>query len=388
MSAVDINSLTSLLRSGGLSESDAKRERGKVGKTLPSASGATSASDAKASTVRAQSSDRVVTTPEYESFVQFARKCDWRLDEKTLATHFKAFGCKLRPIERAANLVMEEATKSYLIESKPVIVTDSQTEWKTRFKWTSDFFATTYGGCEVICNDRAPARAKDRDSKRPQRSVKMLLSDYKKYMECHVADEAKDPPLYLNGWHAFKHFPELLGDIGYPNSLYFAEDHTEMILQEIDRAISGRKQARMDSEWVHNTDVLLNKVFLGPAGNITRLHFDAHNAHGWLAQIKGRKLFILFPPGDSKFLYPLDGEATTQSPIDPLSPDLDSYPLFSNATLFFAVLQEGETLLVPEGWWHYAVSLETSITVMRNFYNVLTNVKGLVGLFANLKNKK
>ena len=53
-----------------------------------------------------------------------------------------------------------------------------------------------------------------------------------------------------------------------------------MILQEIDRAISGRKQARMDSEWVHNTDVLLNKVFLGPAGNITRLHFDAHNPHG------------------------------------------------------------------------------------------------------------
>ena len=179
-----------------------------------------------------------------------------------------------------------------------------------------------------------------------------------------------------------------MGDIGYPNSLYFDEGHTEMILQEIDRAISGRKQARMDSEWVHNTDVLLNKVFLGPAGNITRLHFDAHNAHGWLAQIKGRKLFILFPPGDSKFLYPLDGEATTQSPIDPLSPDLDSYPLFSNATMFFAVLQEGETLLVPEGWWHYAVSLETSITVMRNFYNVLTNVKGLVGLFANLKNKK
>ena len=71
-----------------------------------------------------------------------------------------------------------------------------------------------------------------------------------------------------------------MGYIGYPNSLYFAEGHTEMILQEIDRAISGRKQARMDSEWVHNTDVLLNKVFLGPAGNITRLHFDAHNAHG------------------------------------------------------------------------------------------------------------
>ena len=51
------------------------------------------------------------------------------------------------------------------------------------------------------------------------------------------------------------------------------------------------------------------------------------------------------------------------------------------------MLREGETLLCPDGWWHYAVSLDESITVMRNFYNALTNVNGLVKLFANLRKK-
>ena len=75
-----------------------------------------------------------------------------------------------------------------------------------------------------------------------------------------------------------------------------------------------------------DTDVLLNKVFMGPVGNITRLHFDAHHAHGWLAQVKGSKLFILYPPSDTDLLQPLEGEATTQSPIDPLAPDLEIFP--------------------------------------------------------------
>lgn len=30
----------------------------------------------------------------------------------------------------------------------------------------------------------------------------------------------------------------------------------------------------------------LNKLFVGPAGTITRLHYDAKDAHGWLAQAR------------------------------------------------------------------------------------------------------
>merc|ERR1712064_252557 len=34
-----------------------------------------------------------------------------------------------------------------------------------------------------------------------------------------------------------------------------------------------------------------------------------------------------------------------------------------------AVVEEGETIVAPQGWWHYAVSLDTSVTIMRNFFS-------------------
>jgi chloride channel 7 len=385
--------------------------------------------DAKARAKKQESG--VSSTPEYETFKKFAEYCCWDFDETKCSDYLeRSHGTRPTPIERACKLRKDEVTSTYLIGSRPVIVTDSQEEWEaTSGKWTPAFFSETYSEAEVIANDRAPARKNDMVLGRTQRSVKMRLPDYITYLH-HFAKKQQqqqnniiskngkeedssihgDPPLYLNGWHAFKHFPELLEDINYPCSHYFLEDHTSMILNEVDKTINSRGRGRMNdgrtsstsaagggsgdssSPWAHETDVLLNKIFIGPAGNITRLHFDAHQAHGWLSQIKGRKLFVLFPPKDTVALCPLKGEATTQSPIDPLHchQSLDQqYPNKYGETteMYFGVLKEGETLLIPAGWWHYAVSLETSITVMRNFYNALTNVQGLVQLFAKTYQK-
>ena len=367
--AVSVDTLGSLLREGAtLRVEDGGKERAEETKKSPPA-----------------------TTPEYDSFLRFAERCKWKFDDEA-----KLFPGS-RPIDRASGVRMADVTERYLVGSRPLVVTDALSDWKARSTWSPDYFSSTFGDTAVICNDRAPARIKDRAAGRPQKSVKMPLKRYVSYMKAfkHENDEG-DPPLYLNGWHAFKTHPGLLDDVDYATSSpYFVEDHTRMILGEIDKAITGRGKASAPGasggEWIHSTDVLLNKVFMGPAGNITRLHFDAHRAHGWLAQVKGRKLFLLYPPRDTPKLYPLEGEATTQSPVDPLIPMADHrerYPDFERAELFSCVLQEGETLLIPEGWWHYAVSLSPSITVMRNFYNALTNVNGLVQLFANLRKKK
>jgi chloride channel 7 len=42
------------------------------------------------------------------------------------------------------------------------------------------------------------------------------------------------------------------------------------------------------------------------------------------------------------------------------------------------VLEPGEVVLVPRGWWHYAAALDPSVTVMRNFYHAGTNADALV----------
>ena len=131
-------------------------------------------------------------------------------------------------------------------------------------------------------------------------------------------------------------------------------------------------------------------MFIGPAGTTTRLHFDAHGAHGWLAVVRGRKLFVLFPPSHGAHLYPFDraqsevgpahapAKETTQSPVDPLAPDLRRYPEYAKAELLAAVCGPGDVIVIPKGWWHYAVALEPCITVMRNWWNHATNVQDLL----------
>ena len=47
--------------------------------------------------------------------------------------------------------------------------------------------------------------------------------------------------------------------------------------------------------------------------------------------------------------------------------------------------------IARQGWWHYAVALDASITVMQNFYHAPTNAAGMVQLvlksIAGLKEK-
>ncbi len=73
-----------------------------------------------------------------------------------------------------------------------------------------------------------------------------------------------DVPLYLNGWHAFKTHPELLDDIHWPDSQYFVEDHTSMILKEIDSAISGKKGTPTNPQWVHSKPFLISSPSSAP----------------------------------------------------------------------------------------------------------------------------
>ena len=46
-----------------------------------------------------------------------------------------------------------------------------------------------------------------------------------------------------------------------------------------------------------------------------------------------------------------------------MRPDLNRHPKFRNATVTDVVVQPGETLFVPVGWWHYVRALDVSMTV-------------------------
>ena len=281
--------------------------------------------------------------------------------------------------------------------------------------WDWDRLLARLGpGTRVVANNRAPARVRDSDEACGRAVWRTTFGEYVEYLRSAGepgAAAAERPPLYLNGWGAFTEpgfGSGLWADVGggaaagdgglFPEVF---EDDSFRTMLELDVGLKVSKSAGADPrEWVGRSDRMLNKVFMGPAGCITRLHFDAHGAHGWLAQVRGRKLFVLVPPEDSEKLAPFHhgarGGAPTadssagagaaersQSPIDPLEPDLERFPGYRDARVFVAVCRPGDVILIPRGWWHYAISLDPEgVTVMRNFWSLASgNVRSLIEMW-------
>mmetsp|Transcript_56586 Transcript_56586/g.113604 ORF Transcript_56586/g.113604 Transcript_56586/m.113604 type:complete len:144 (+) Transcript_56586:22-453(+) len=110
---------------------------------------------------------------------------------------------------------------------------------------------------------------------------------------------------------------------------------------------------------------------VGPVATISRSHQEPYASHVWLSQIRGRKQFICYPPKDSENLHCHVDEAVggRTSLFDPSSPDYAAFPRARSATPFSVIVEEGETVVLPCKWWHWAKSLTPSITLMRNFVN-------------------
>lgn len=102
-------------------------------------------------------------------------------------------------------------------------------------------------------------------------------------------------------------------------------------------------------------------LWIGPAGTVTPLHHDLTN--GLLAQVRGRKLFRMVSPLEINSVY---NDQHCFSQVDIEKPDFERFPLFKDATIHEVVLNPGELLLVPVGWWHYVRALDESIMITFN----------------------
>jgi putative sterol carrier protein len=105
--------------------------------------------------------------------------------------------------------------------------------------------------------------------------------------------------------------------------------------------------------------------FLGTQGATTALHRDI--AHNLAVCVFGRKRWTLVSPTQAQLVYsrhvPTDGPCGESCEVDIDAPDLERFPLFAQARPMEVVVEAGEILLVPSGWFHHVVSLELSLNV-------------------------
>lgn len=102
----------------------------------------------------------------------------------------------------------------------------------------------------------------------------------------------------------------------------------------------------------------INVLFMGSMGATTPAHFDEQ--HNFLHQVRGRKLVVVFPHTDYSKMYPFP----TTHPCDRCSmveiraPDFGRFPRFREAQGLYCILEPGDVLYIPYGWWHYCRNLD------------------------------
>jgi ribosomal protein L16 Arg81 hydroxylase len=83
-------------------------------------------------------------------------------------------------------------------------------------------------------------------------------------------------------------------------------------------------------------------------------------------QLRGRKRFRLVPPYEMFNVYPSAGVWSANRHCAADDPE---FALSGQMEVCEVVVDPGEALLIPAGWWHHVLSLDVSISMsFTNFY--------------------
>jgi lysine-specific demethylase 8 len=201
---------------------------------------------------------------------------------------------------------------------------------------------------------------------------------------------------YLAQHDLFAQIPELRTDLCIPDFCYANVPEPEVDEQHDGHtgALNGRDEDE-DEDDDADREPMLNAWF-GPAHTISPLHTDPH--HNILAQAIGRKYVRLYAPSQTDKLYPrtregeVDMSNTSQIDVElamkilegrsfePVSENGEAvsgtndmkqardgfaaqFPMYQEADFVEDVLEAGDCLFIPRGWWHHIRSLSTSCSV-------------------------
>jgi len=217
----------------------------------------------------------------------------------------------------------KEFNARYHYPQKPVILKGLVYQQPAGEKWSIEWFKQIMGD-EII-------EVYDNTNKRHERATttggdkKMPFGEY---LDIIARDEHTNLRMFLVNLYKLR--PELKKDFGCPRIMQGMLGH-------------------------------LGFMFLGGKDTDVRLHYDVDNSCVLLSQIFGRKRVVLFPPEYSDLLYRLP--FNTHSNINVNQPDYEKYPALRHVRGYEFILEPGDAVYMPSGYWHYNTYLEGGMGV-------------------------
>lgn len=273
------------------------------------------------------------------------------------------------PIPRLDNIPMD-AFQAYIDPSTnphgvfPTIFTDLTSTWPalTTHPWSKPAYllSRTFGGRRYVPVELGRSYV-DAGWSQKLLPFRTFLSSYIDPSLPSVSPAPADQRTgYLAQHDLFTQIPALRSDVLLPDYLWTTPPP---------HPIPGKAKERVPAPQLN--------AWLGPAGTITPLHTDA--MHNLLCQVVGRKYVRLYPPecaamcprgveggvdmGNTSRVDVGVVEGWDETPEE--GPDISAAEAEAvRGTEFWdCVLEPGDTLYIPIGWWHYVRSLSVSFSV-------------------------
>lgn len=235
-------------------------------------------------------------------------------------------------VERRATIPRDEFFDRYYATNTPVVITDLVTRWPAFARWTPAYFKERFGHAEVQMTDGRNANP-DYDYQREKHFAPTRMDAF--VDRVLAAGETNDFYLIARNYNTAR--PELA-------PLFDEVDWTHGYLD--------RETARKGSA-----------LWFGPAGTVTPLHHDTSNI--LFAQVYGRKRIYLVSPLETALWH---GARAMYADWDPDRGEAEftRRPELRDVLLREVVLEPGEALFIPVGWWHHVRSLSVSISLALN----------------------
>ena len=247
---------------------------------------------------------------------------------------------KKKHIHIVNNISKKDFNTHYLKPQKPVIIKELTGAYIASKKWTMDYINQVCGDVVVDLYDNSNNNKATAFTK-PDK--KMRFSEYVKT----VSDSTTSLRMFL--FNMFKEKPQLRKDFPCP---------------KIFKGLLGK----------------IGFMFFGAKGIKVRIHQDMDMSNVLLTQFYGRKKVILIAPNYSELLYKLP--FNTHSLINLDNPDYHKYPGLKYIEIYECILEHGDTLFIPSGYWHYITYLDGgfSVSYRKLAYSFKNKFIGLINL--------
>jgi LPS sulfotransferase NodH len=232
-----------------------------------------------------------------------------------------------RVVERRSNLSRDEFRDRYYSANRPVILQGLMNGWRAMTAWTPEYLKTVAGNGMVEVMTGRDADPKFEINARKHRT-EMRFADYIDMV--YSGKVTNDYCMVANN-----------GFFQRPEAEPLLKDFT--IFPQYLKPVPPGQQCFL---------------WFGPAGTLTPLHHDTSNI--LIAQVAGRKRYRIIPVSQWQYVY---NRAGVFSDVDCENPDFSRHPTFRNATVIDIVVEPGEVLFMPVGWWHHVRALDVSMTV-------------------------